>query len=220
MSHYKVGICGVGFVGKGVDITTVKRVYNEFLSQQVLTAQTSSSQLDCYYGQISKLNNLLADSSAGLSPALQDFFKGIQDFAASPSSSSSRQSALSVAEGLAGRFKGIDVQLDEMYSGVNDQISSTVVTINSLAKQIAKLNDSIQMTQSAVNGNQPNDMYDQRDQLISVISFNKLWNKKGIKTGRSVPFKKGFGFVLKRFQSSNTRPPNHTYSVKVGFGVH
>ena len=39
---------GVGFVGKGVDITTVKRVYNEFLSQQVLTAQTSSSQLDCY----------------------------------------------------------------------------------------------------------------------------------------------------------------------------
>src|SRR5690349_18402424 len=67
---------GSGFFGQGSKIDTVRRQYDGFLTQQVLTASTRKEEFSAYSTQISQIDNLLADSSAGLSPALQDFFKG------------------------------------------------------------------------------------------------------------------------------------------------
>ena len=65
---------GAGFFGQGVQVSGVKRIYSQFLSNQVSQAQTQSSQLDAYYSQIQQINNMLGDPSSGLSPALQSFF--------------------------------------------------------------------------------------------------------------------------------------------------
>ena len=43
---------GFGFMGQGTEVSTVKRVYSEFLGTQVRTAQSTKSGLDSYYGQI------------------------------------------------------------------------------------------------------------------------------------------------------------------------
>ena len=161
---------GYGFVGKGTEVADVRRVFDEFLNTQVLGAQTSSSQLDTYSTQINRINNLLADSSSGLSPALQDFFAGVQDVAANPSSTASRQSALSEAQTLAGRFQSMDGQLNEMRGGVNTAITSSIGTINSYAQQIAKLNDAIVTAQSGSEAHPANDLLDQRDQLVAELS--------------------------------------------------
>jgi flagellar hook-associated protein 1 FlgK len=40
----------------------------------VRTATASSRGLDAYESQISQIDNLLADTTSGLSPALQNFF--------------------------------------------------------------------------------------------------------------------------------------------------
>ncbi|WP_040503374.1 flagellar basal body protein, partial [Herbaspirillum lusitanum] len=72
---------GYGFVGQGTQVAEIKRVYNDFLNKQVMASQTTASSLDSYLSQISQLNNLVADTSAGLSPALQDFFKSMQNLA-------------------------------------------------------------------------------------------------------------------------------------------
>ena len=72
---------GVGFFGRGVDVETVRRAYSQFLDNAVLTAQAQGSYLDTYNSQISQIDNLLADPSAGLSPALQAFFSSVQDVA-------------------------------------------------------------------------------------------------------------------------------------------
>ncbi len=66
-----------GSVGTGVRVTTVQRQYNSFLDEQVTQSETELSALDAYYKQITVIDDLLADSSAGVSPALQEFFKGI-----------------------------------------------------------------------------------------------------------------------------------------------
>lgn len=161
---------GYGFVGKGTQVADVRRVFDQFLNTQVLSAQTSSNQLSTYYTQISRVNNLLADSSSGLSPALQDFFAGVQDLASNPSSTASRQSALSSAQTLAGRFQSLDGQFNEMRQGVNSAITSSIGTINSYAQQIAKLNDAIATAQSGSDGHPANDLLDQRDQLVSELS--------------------------------------------------
>ena len=164
-------LTGSGYIGQGVLVTNVQRYYNEVLVNQVSTAQTSVSQLDAYSTQIKQIDNLLADANAGLSPALQDFFRGVQQVSANPSSLPARQSALSSAQALMSRFHSLEERLTELYDGVGKQISSTVDTINSYAHQIANLNQRIVLAQAATNS-PPNDLLDQRDQLVSEM--NKL----------------------------------------------
>jgi flagellar hook-associated protein 1 FlgK len=160
---------GTGYLGSGTQITDIKRYSDNFLNTQVRTATSSKSGLDSYYAQISQVDNLLSDPTSGLSPALQDFFKGVQDLASNPSSTSSRQAVLSSADSLAARFQGINGRLQEIRDGVNTQIEANVTLINSYASQIAKLNE--QITAAAGNQGTPNDLLDARDQL--VLELNK-----------------------------------------------
>lgn len=161
---------GYGFVGQGTEVTSVKRIYSDYLSSQVNTAQSSASGLNAYYSQIKQIDNMLGDSSAGLSPAIQNFFKGINDLAANPSLVSARQATLSSAEALASSFQSMDARFNEIRQGVNQEISGTVDTINIYAKQIASLNATISKLQGATGSNVPNDLYDQRDQIIQDLS--------------------------------------------------
>lgn len=161
---------GFGFIGKGTEITDVRRIYNDFLGNQILSAQTSKSQLDTYYTQIRQIDNMMADSSVGLSPALQDFFKGVQNVSAAASSAASRQSLLSSADTMVARFQSMDAQLNEIRQGVNDQIVTSVTAINTYARQIAQLNDAIEMALGAGDGKRPNDLLDQRDLAIAELS--------------------------------------------------
>lgn len=162
---------GVGYVGKGTEVTTIRRVYNEFLSNQVMSSQTSKSAVDSYYAQIRQIDNMLADPTSGVSAALQDFFEGVQDLASNPSSSASRQAMLSSAESLAARFQSVGTRLDELRQGVNTQITTSINAINGYAQQLANLNDAIEKAQGTAGEAQPsNDLLDQRDQVLSDLS--------------------------------------------------
>lgn len=171
---------GFGFMGQGTEISTVKRIYSEFLGAQVNTAQSTKSALDSYSTQIKRIDNMLGDTASGLSPALQGFFSGMQEMASNPSSIPSRQAALSSAETLASRFQSMAGRLQEIEQGVNSQVTSSVSVINSYAQQIAKLNDAISLAQGA-SGKPPNDLLDQRDQL--VLDLNKEIKATVVKQG-------------------------------------
>lgn len=162
---------GSGFVGQGVHVSTIQRMYSSVLNTQVVRSQSSVSQLQTYYNEISQIDNLLADSSSGVSSAIQAFFNGIQEVASDPSSMDARQAMVSSAESLASRFNSLSKNLENMSSGVNQQIESTVASINAYSKQIAELNKRIIVAQSAT-GQPANDLLDQRDQLVSEL--NKL----------------------------------------------
>jgi flagellar hook-associated protein 1 FlgK len=171
---------GFGFMGQGTQVSTIQRIYNEYLGVQVQSAQASKSGLDTYYTQIKQIDNMLGDATAGLSPSLQDFFSGIQAMASNPSNVPARQAALSSADTLVGRFQSLAGQLNEISQGVNSQIRSSVNAINSYAEQIAQLNDSIGKAQRAT-GQPPNDLLDQRDQL--VLNLNKEIKATVVKQG-------------------------------------
>lgn len=161
---------GAGFIGQGVDVSTVKRIYNEFLSNQVLQGQAQASQLETYYQQIGQINNMLADPKTGLSPAVQVFFSAVNDVASSPESQAARQVMLGSAQSMVSQFQSLNQRMSDMNSSINGQVSSSVTTINSYAQQIASMNKNIVMAQAASNGQPPNDLLDQRDQLISQLN--------------------------------------------------
>jgi flagellar hook-associated protein 1 FlgK len=161
---------GAGFLGQGTEVSTVRRVYSQFLGSQVLNAQTREAELGAYRDQIAQIDNLLADSSTGLSPALQEFFKSVGEVAANPASAPARQSLLSAAQALASRFQSLDRRLEDIREGVNIEVSGAIGAINSYALQIADLNERIVVAQSAAQGQPANDLLDQRDQLIAELN--------------------------------------------------
>lgn len=161
---------GAGFIGQGVEVSTVKRIYNEFLSNQVMQGQAQASQLETYYQQIGQINNMLADPSAGLSPAVQGFFSAVNDVASSPDSQSARQAMLGGAQFLVSQFQSLNQRMSDINSSINGQISSSVTTISGYAQQIASMNKNIVLAHAASNGQPPNDLLDQRDQLISQLN--------------------------------------------------
>ncbi len=161
---------GEGFFGQGTQVATVKRLYNEFLTNQANQAQTLSSQLSTYSNQVNQIDNLLGSNGLGLNTAIQNFFSAVQGVASDPSSISSRQAMLSASQSMTAAFQNASQQLTGIRTGVNGQISSSVNLINSYAQQIGQLNEAITTAQGASNGQPPNDLMDQRDQLISQMS--------------------------------------------------
>lgn len=161
---------GVGFFGQGTRVESVRRMYSAFLETQVMTADANRSQMDVYASEIKQLDNLLADETAGLSPALQSFFKGVQDVASNASSIPSRQSMLSFSEALVTRFHSMSQRFEDIRDGVEAQLSQAVSSINSLARQISELNLRIVSVQAAGPRVPANDLQDQRNRLLAELN--------------------------------------------------
>ncbi|WP_233967189.1 flagellar hook-associated protein FlgK [Pectobacterium polaris] len=161
-----------GYVGNGANVVSVNRQYNEFISNQLRSAQTTSSSVTAYYEQISKIDNLLASSTTSLSSTIQGFFSNLQNLTSNAGDSSTRQTVLGKAEGLVNQFKVTDKYLRDMDSGLNTQVQSIVGQVNTYTKQIASLNDDINRLLGSNNGAMPNDLLDQRDYLVDQL--NKL----------------------------------------------
>ncbi|MDE2342857.1 MAG: flagellar hook-associated protein FlgK [Betaproteobacteria bacterium] len=161
---------GIGFLGQGVNVVTVKRAYNDFINTQLLQQQAQASQLSTYYTQIQQINNVIADPSAGLSASLQSFFSAVNGVANAPDSAASRQTMLSSGQALSNTFQSLNQVMTNLNTSVNGQISSSVGNINSYAQQIASLNQNIALASAANSGQQPNDLLDQRDYLVSQLN--------------------------------------------------
>ncbi|MDP1766770.1 MAG: flagellar hook-associated protein FlgK [Methylotenera sp.] len=160
---------GYGYVGQGTEISAVTRVYNEILAKQVVSSQSVSAGINAYSTQLNSIDNMLSDAAAGINPAMSDFFGSVQDLSANPSDIPTRQSMLSNAQSLVNRFQSANSRLNEIRDSINTQLTSTVSLVNTYAKQIASLNDVIDKAISAT-GNPPNDLMDQRDQLVLELS--------------------------------------------------
>lgn len=161
---------GSGYFGQGVNVTNVVRQYDQFLSAQVLEAQTQTSNLNTQLGLSQQVSNLLGDSSGGLTTVLQDYFSAVNAVSNAPQSVPARQTMVSSAQSLVGRFQALDQNLNQIRDGLNGQISGSVTSINSYAKQIASLNDKIVQLQANSPSQPPNDLLDQRDQLVNQLS--------------------------------------------------
>jgi flagellar hook-associated protein 1 len=209
-----------GFIGTGTQVAQVKRYSDDFLNAQVRTAQASSSGLDAYQAQVQQIDNLLADTTSGLSPALQDFFSAVQNLTGDGAGVSSRGSFLSSADTLAARFQSMNGRMDEIRKGVNTQVTASVTSINTYAKQIAQLNDQIGKLTDAAGLNPPNDLLDKRDQLIMDLNKQiKATVVAGDNNSLTVSIGNGQPLVVgtSAFQLAATNSPTDQTRTTVGY---
>jgi flagellar hook-associated protein 1 FlgK len=159
-----------GFIGNGVQTTAIQRVYDDFLTRQLQSGTSAQTGLATYHSFAARVDSLLGDPDAGLTPALQSFFAAVQTVANDPSSLAARQVLMSEAESLADRFHYLDQGLADTGRNVNTFIGSTVADINQYATAIADMNGQIVLARGQSGGQAPNDLLDQRDELVRKLS--------------------------------------------------
>jgi len=159
----------IGYIGSGVTIESITRSYDELLAGQVRSSQSGYSSFNTYATQASQIDNMLSDSSTGLTASLQAFVNALQTVANTPSSTAQRQGLLSQAQGLAQQLQNYNSQLGSYGAGIESQISAAATQINTLSSGIATLNGQI-AAGLASTGQTPNSLMDQRDQMIDQLS--------------------------------------------------
>jgi flagellar hook-associated protein 1 FlgK len=155
-------------IGSGVNVEGVTRAFNQAAVTQLNTSQSSLSQLNALQNYTSQIDNLFGTTAGGLTTALQNYYNGWSAVADNPTSSAARQALLGDASALAANLNSTSSQLQEMNSDVNTRITADVNQINSIGTQISALNT--QIAQSSGSGQAPNQLLDQRDQLVSNLS--------------------------------------------------
>jgi flagellar hook-associated protein 1 len=160
---------GVGFFGSGAKVTDVTRSYDQYLTSQFNHAESTNQSLSTYYTQVSQIDNLLASQTAGLAPQMQQLFTNVQAVVNAPADPAARQQLISSSQALANQFRSMDQYLTGLNANVNDQVAGSVDQINTYAEQIASLNKQVAMFGNATGGQAPNDLLDQRDQLVNDL---------------------------------------------------
>jgi flagellar hook-associated protein 1 FlgK len=163
-------LTGAGWIGSGVRVTDVQRLYDDFLATQMRSTQSTTSDLQAFYQQASWLDNMVADAEVGLDPAIQDFFSALQVLSDDPSSVSTRQVVLSEAQSLVDRFNSLANQMDGVRDLLNNHIDDVAVEITSLAESIAEVNQSIVEALGSAGGDPPNDLLDKREILLNELA--------------------------------------------------
>lgn len=162
-------LSGNSYYGNGVTVTGVQREYDEFITAQLRSASATYSAQNTQYSQISNIDDLLSTSTTSLSTSIQDFFTNLQNVVSNADDPSARQSMLSNAQGLVNQFQTTAQYLTNMQTSVNTDITSSVDQINTYTSQIANLNSQIAKLTTG-DGTAPNDLLDQRDQLVSSLN--------------------------------------------------
>ncbi len=181
------GVPGVtlpsGTVGNGVQVQTVQRLNDAFMQQQLVADDSSYNRINTFQTYSSQADSLMSGSSSGLAQPLQQFFTALNSLSSSPTSSATRQALLSSGQSLSATFNSLQQQLSGIDSQVSGSITTTVSQINSYASQLAQLNGSISRATAQGNGQPPNDLLDQRDQLLrnmaSDVGINTTINGDG-----------------------------------------
>ena len=159
---------GSGFFGKGVNVQTVMRSHNAFLTREAAASKSTAFMDATHMEQLSQLEKLFPPGENGLGFAAGQFLNAMVDVASRPADPSARQVVLGRATELAARFSSAGQQLVDLQAGVVSDLKADVSQVNQIAKQIAAAND--QIARSNGTGHTPNDLLDQRDELISRLS--------------------------------------------------
>lgn len=158
-----------GHLGTGVDVVQIRRMHDAFTQIQLLQEEMSLGYWEEMAGRIGQVERFLMEpTESGIGQALDWFWEAWNELAKRPESIPEREVVLERARGVADAFRHTRQQLYELQLDLNRQIEVQVGEVNTLASRIAQLNKEIARVVRL--GQQPNDLMDQRDELLRQLS--------------------------------------------------
>lgn len=162
---------GYGYLGQGVDVVNVKRVAEQFVLEQMRSDTTVYNYRASILEQAEAVDNLLASTTTGLTPAMSSFFQAFQGAADDPTSVPQRQLLLTRVEGLVSRFRSLNESLASQARQIDQELEASVSTINSLAQGLVQINEALAGAAAGGASNiRPNELLDERDETLRRLS--------------------------------------------------
>ncbi|GAB1433289.1 flagellar hook-associated protein FlgK [Spirochaetota bacterium] len=170
-----------GQIGQGVISTSIRRMRDELLDKQIVSQAGSSGYWDTrdkYMRLLEAIHNEPTEVSTR--SQMDRFWDAWQELSLHPSELAPREAVVQRGKTLLDSIHSRYSRLTSTKDMVQEDIEISVAQINSLARQIAGLNEEI--VKSEAMGDHPNDLYDRRDLLAE-----KLGNIVPVKVDRRDP---------------------------------
>ncbi len=155
-------------VGNGVQIADTRRILDNPLETAITNHTFSLADTTAQLNTLQQMQTELSPSSGSIGDYIEQFFNDVNRLATNPSDTTQRSVVVADAQNLANTFNSLSGSLTQLQNGLDSQLNTSVSDINSLAQRIAQLNDEILKT--SANGSTPNDLLDQRGQLINQLA--------------------------------------------------
>ncbi len=160
---------GLGTLGVGVDVTAVKQVRDSYLDFKYRVESSVKGEWDARSSVLTELEGIFNEpSDSSIAELMDQYYESLQSLQKNPENLTARtlvrQNTIALSEGT----RRISTMLKDLQADLNFQFKSAVGEVNSLADQIAKLNETIY--KSELEGGVANDTRDQRNVLVDKLS--------------------------------------------------
>lgn len=159
-----------GAVGTGVTVTDIEQARSEYYDNRYRNNNTQCGQ----YETLDTYSNLVQSyldefNTEGFITEYNNLFKTINSMCSDPSSEVKRGQFLSYMSSICEYFNTLSTNLQNTQNDINEEIKSSVSTINTIAEQIASLNKQINTIEAT--GGTANDLRDSRNLLVDELSY-------------------------------------------------
>lgn len=154
--------------GMGVKVGGVTQLYDKFLAERILGANSNTAEGTAVDSAYTDLESLIGEmSDTDLSTSLSKFFNSIQDVLNQPESRSVRNLVQLQGQSLATDIRTLYSRVETAHNDIDEQIGGMATQINSLIKKIADLNIKITASEAGVVGK--SDAVGLRDQRANAL---------------------------------------------------
>lgn len=157
------------FNGTGTFSKQVERMYDEFLFQQLTSSNSEVKSLETRLSLANQIEGALGSVDLGIQSAMLGYFDALQGLATNPESTIFKGQVLDQANTLAATINSAQQVLSQTEAQINNQVGQLATDINQRLVQLREVNFSIQ-TASTSGMQEPNDLFDKRDQLTYELS--------------------------------------------------
>lgn len=157
-------------VGQGVEIRQIQQLRSSYLDQQYRDLNTKYSYSDNRVQGLTYLEGLFDERNvdSGLTTSIENFFSALNAFSVDTSSKEYRTNVQQQALSMTQNFNTVYQEMQDLWNYQNESISVVAQGINSIAEQLAQLNESIASYERS--GQVANDLRDERNLLLDELS--------------------------------------------------
>ncbi len=155
-------------IGGGVEVSSIRRLSNDFQNQQLWRATTDKQYFSTSQQYLTALEGLIDSEGSSVSVGLDNFFAALSEASSTPESIALRQQIIGEAKQLAQRFNGLNSNIGTQLNALQGQRVAMTSEINGLSGNIAELNAKIREMESA--GRDTATLRDTRENLVKDLS--------------------------------------------------
>ena len=158
-----------GEMGSGVTVDRIKRYGLDFLDTRYRGQVSDAKRWALESQGLNQIEATLDETGEnGLVAKMDAFYAGWQNLSVDPTNTTLRADVLQRSKDLAGAIQTRNTQLTQTRIDQNLEIGQRGDEINQIAGQVASLN--VEIAHIVGTNQQPNDLMDQRDQILDRLS--------------------------------------------------